>query len=226
SSSSVIEPYLRDAKFLHVAFIGLGCKLDPTLVSALVERRKPEMHTFHIPCSECTITLEDVHIPSIIEPYLRDAKFLHVAFIGRGCKLDPTLVSALVERRKLETHTFHIPCSECTITLEDVQLQLELPMDGSIVTGSVHIANWRDVCQQLLRRVPETIFGAWIDMNWLIKNFNELNEDSTEVQREQHAQVYILMIIGGLLIPDKSRNLVHLRWLLKLVNFRKVGELN
>ncbi|MBA0877776.1 hypothetical protein Goshw_016503 [Gossypium schwendimanii] len=34
----------------------------------------------------------------------------------------------------------------------------------------------------------------------------------------------MLQIIGGYLIPDLSRNLVHLRWLLKLVDFRAVGE--
>ncbi|MBA0850509.1 hypothetical protein Goshw_000423 [Gossypium schwendimanii] len=33
-------------------------------------------------------------------------------------------------------HTFHIPCEECTITLEDVQLQLELPVDGFVLTRS------------------------------------------------------------------------------------------
>ncbi|MFQ6641608.1 hypothetical protein Gotur_014812 [Gossypium turneri] len=31
-------------------------------------------------------------------------------------------------------------------------------------------------------------------------------------------------MIGGYLMPDLSRNLVHLRWLLKLVDFRAVGE--
>ncbi|KAH1031128.1 hypothetical protein J1N35_043302 [Gossypium stocksii] len=60
----------------------------------------------------------------LIEPYLRDARFLHVALMGRGCKLDPILVSALVERQRPETHTFHLPYGECIITLKDVQLQL------------------------------------------------------------------------------------------------------
>ncbi|KAK5839435.1 hypothetical protein PVK06_008224 [Gossypium arboreum] len=58
------------------------------------------------------------------------------------------------------------------------------------------------------------------------KKFRGLDEELTEVQREQHAWVYILMIIKGLLMLDKSRNLIHLTWLLKLVNFRKVCELS
>ncbi|MFQ6640189.1 hypothetical protein Gotur_017021, partial [Gossypium turneri] len=33
-------------------------------------------------------------------------------------------------------------------------------------------------------------------------------------------------IIGSYLVLDLSRNLVHLRWLLKLVNFRAAGKLS
>ncbi|XP_052484853.1 protein MAINTENANCE OF MERISTEMS-like [Gossypium raimondii] len=151
------------------------------------------------------------HPSPLIEPYLRDAGFSYVALVGRGCKLDSTLISVLVERWRPETHIFHLPCGECTITLEDVQLQLELPVDGSVVTRSVQAADWRDVCAELLGKVSETIFRGRMEISWLRRNFSRLDEDSTEVQREQHARAYILQIIGGILMPDKSRNLVHLR---------------
>ncbi|MBA0793432.1 hypothetical protein Gohar_017837 [Gossypium harknessii] len=77
----------------------------------------------------------------LIENYLREAGFFHVANIGRGCKLDPKLVSMFIERWRLETHTFHLPCRECTITLEDVQLQFGLPVDGSVLTESAQSAD-------------------------------------------------------------------------------------
>ncbi|MBA0764263.1 hypothetical protein Gotri_013624, partial [Gossypium trilobum] len=77
----------------------------------------------------------------LIENYLREAGFWHVANIGRGCKLDPKLISAFVERWRPETHTFHLPCGECTITLEDVQLQLGLSVDGSVLTGFAQSAD-------------------------------------------------------------------------------------
>ncbi|MFQ6631375.1 hypothetical protein Gotur_009579, partial [Gossypium turneri] len=64
------------------------------------------------------------HLSSLIEPYLRGARFLQVACMWRGCKLDSTPVSTLVERWRPKTCTFHLPCGECTITLEDMQLQL------------------------------------------------------------------------------------------------------
>ncbi|MBA0614848.1 hypothetical protein Godav_015087 [Gossypium davidsonii] len=44
--------------------------------------------------------------------------------------LDLKLINAFMERWRLETHTFHFPCGECTITLKDMRLQLGLPVDG------------------------------------------------------------------------------------------------
>ncbi|MFQ6657698.1 hypothetical protein Gotur_027267, partial [Gossypium turneri] len=73
----------------------------------------------------------------LIENYLRETGFWHVINIGRGCKLDPKLISVFIERWRPETHTFHLLCGECTITLEDVQLQLGLPVDGFVLIGSV-----------------------------------------------------------------------------------------
>ncbi|MBA0877441.1 hypothetical protein Goshw_004816 [Gossypium schwendimanii] len=48
--------------------------------------------------------------------------------------------------------------------------------------------------------------------------------DSTEVKRIQYARPYILKMIRGYLMPDLSRNLIHLRWLLKLVDFKAAGK--
>ncbi|KAK5783936.1 hypothetical protein PVK06_038453 [Gossypium arboreum] len=61
-------------------------------------------------------------------------------------------------------------------------------------------------------------------MGWLRDTFPEPDNDSTELERIQYAQAYILEMIGGYLMLDLSRILVHLRWLLKLVDFRAAGE--
>ncbi|MFQ6665061.1 hypothetical protein Gotur_031929 [Gossypium turneri] len=73
----------------------------------------------------------------LIENYLQEAGFWNVATIGQGCKLDPKLISTLIERWRPEMHRFHLSCGECTITLEDVQLQLGLLVDGFTLTESV-----------------------------------------------------------------------------------------
>ncbi|KAK5784983.1 hypothetical protein PVK06_039524 [Gossypium arboreum] len=164
--------------------------------------------------------------PPLIENYLREARFWHVATIGQGCKLDPKLISALIERWRLETHTFYLPCGECTITLEDVHLQLGLPVDGYTVTESASSTVWGTVCYELLGAIPYNINEGRIEMGWLRDTFPEPDNDSTELERIRYAQAYILEMIGGYLMPDLPRNLVHLRWLLKLIDFRAVGELS
>ncbi|MBA0812810.1 hypothetical protein Gohar_026746 [Gossypium harknessii] len=100
----------------------------------------------------------------LIENYLREAGFWHMATISWGCKLDPKLINALIERWRPETDTFHLSCGECTITLEDVQLQLRLPVDGSALTGSVQSTDWRAICYDLLGAISDNIYKGRIEM--------------------------------------------------------------
>ncbi|KAG8503664.1 hypothetical protein CXB51_001674 [Gossypium anomalum] len=130
------------------------------------------------------------------------------------------------ERWRPETHTFHLPCGECTITLEDVQLQLGLPVDGHGVTGSAQSADWGAVCYELLGAIPDKISGVRIKMGWLRDTFPEPDNDSTELERIRYTRAYILEMIGGYLMLDLSRNCIRLRWLLKVVNFSAAGELS
>ncbi|KAK5819363.1 hypothetical protein PVK06_024354 [Gossypium arboreum] len=74
-------------------------------------------------------------------------------FDQRGCKLDPTLISMLVEIWRPGTHTFHLPCGGFTITLEDIALQLGLLKDGRAITGPVIILGKEDLCDALLENV-------------------------------------------------------------------------
>ncbi|KAK5832072.1 hypothetical protein PVK06_015872 [Gossypium arboreum] len=75
-------------------------------------------------------------------PFLELAGFGSAALIWTF-DLRYDLISALVERWRPETHTFHLPCGKCIITLEDVAVQLGLPIDGNMVTGAnfVHLPN-------------------------------------------------------------------------------------
>ncbi|KAH1091634.1 hypothetical protein J1N35_018891 [Gossypium stocksii] len=91
------------------------------------------------------------------------------------------------EVKSQETHTFHLPCGECIITLEDIVLQLSLPIDKSIITGSAVILGKVDLCRALLGKVPDKFEGGQTSINWLENNFDELLKVRMKEIIEQYA---------------------------------------
>ncbi|KAH1081272.1 hypothetical protein J1N35_021033, partial [Gossypium stocksii] len=65
-------------------------------------------------------------------PYLELARFGSAAWI-QTFDLWYDLISVLVERWHQKTCTFHLSCEKCTITLENVPLQLGLLINRSAV---------------------------------------------------------------------------------------------
>jgi len=65
-------------------------------------------------------------------PRLSEAGLLTVARLAESAlvKLDRSLLSALVDRWRPETHTFHLPCGEMAPTLQDVAMLLGLSITG------------------------------------------------------------------------------------------------
>ena len=56
-----------------------------------------------------------------------------VQLVVRGIlKFNPCAISALVDRWRPETHTFHLPCGEMTVTLQDVAMITALPIKGDL----------------------------------------------------------------------------------------------
>ncbi|KAF1868394.1 hypothetical protein Lal_00008201 [Lupinus albus] len=72
-----------------------------------------------------------------VEPLLNDlltlADFSKLSSL-RCFNIDSSLITTLVERYRPKTHTFHLPCGECTITLEDVSLQIGMNVNGLPIT--------------------------------------------------------------------------------------------
>ena len=68
-----------------------------------------------------------------IRPYVIRAGFYGVYRLGH-IMIDWPLINCLVERWKPETHTFHVPVKEMTITLQAVAIILGLRIDGPAAT--------------------------------------------------------------------------------------------
>ena len=57
---------------------------------------------------------------------------------------DMSLLAALLDRWRPETHTFHLPVGEMALTLEDVSRLLGLPYAGGAVATVDVPPSWRD----------------------------------------------------------------------------------
>lgn len=159
-----------------------------------------------------------------IVPYLQQAGFYGVARVG-FIQLDWHLITSLVERWRPETHTFHLPEGECTITLQDVGILTGLPIDGQAVTGSV-THDWYQVCMRLLGVAPpeDAIYGSRLQLSWLGETFEELPAGADDFTIQCHARAYMLRLIGGVIFPDKSSSRVHLMFLPLLEDFHRAGQ--
>src|SRR6185436_10239246 len=76
---------------------------------------------------------------------LREASLLTLSRLVEvgPIQLDRSLLTALVDRWRPETHTIHLPCGEMTPTLQDVAYLLGLPIVGEPVGPRVVAASWK-----------------------------------------------------------------------------------
>ena len=151
--------------------------------------------------------------------YIRKTGLLpFVQIVSRGMsKMNPCALTALVDRWRPETHTFHLLCGEMTVTLQDVSMILALPIGGDPVCRSTDTAGWEGIITCLLGKALEPKRGeaAGASFSWIAKHFGvcppELDEDSEGVQ--QHARAYMWYVICRVLFPDCSGRNAPFMWL-------------
>jgi hypothetical protein len=121
-----------------------------------------------------------------------------------------TAITVMVDRWRLETHSFHKPCGEMTVTLEDVAMILGLPIRGHPVTGHVDSAGWRKRVIILVDREPPTrvpgVKGreAGVHVSLLREEFRECPPDADEATVTMYAKAWVWHMFATVLFPDST----------------------
>ncbi|RVW29435.1 Serine/threonine-protein phosphatase 7 long form-like [Vitis vinifera] len=148
-----------------------------------------------------------------VRPYIIQSGFYVFHRVGH-VKVDWPLITALVERWRPETHTFHMPVGEMTITLQDVAILLGLRVHGHPVTGSTDI-DWHALCEELLgvRPAETDIRGASLTLGsaTLAHLYRELCRASLDSAESIAGPLHLLQLWSWerLHVGRPSRSLPH-----------------
>ncbi|KAL0346200.1 UNVERIFIED_CONTAM: Serine/threonine-protein phosphatase 7 long form [Sesamum radiatum] len=144
------------------------------------------------------------NLPVRVQQILNEIGFYGVYRCGR-LVYDCHLITALVERWRSETHTFHFRVGEATITLQDVQIIWALPIDGEPVTGldlDRTTIEWQDYCLTYLGFRPDaTAFkGSRLQTHAIISHIAqvEITYDTPHEIVVQYARAVALLLLGGI----------------------------
>ncbi|XP_057720148.1 serine/threonine-protein phosphatase 7 long form homolog [Arachis stenosperma] len=161
-----------------------------------------------------------------VEEQLRESGFYHISQIGRIMSHGPT-IDALVERWRPETHTFHLPHGECTITLEDVAMIFGLRTHGLPVTGSTDhsTSGLENECmtQFGIAPGPNDHRGSGVKLAWF-RTLKRRQHLTDTVSREIYVKCHIMCLFGTTLFSDKSGVSVHWKYLPLLRDFSQIHK--
>ena len=121
---------------------------------------------------------------------------------------DTLIICHLLCRWRPETHTFHLPCGEMTVTLQDVQKILGLKIRGRAVTGQCRSDGWRDRVEGFLGvELPEAgprTRTSGVPISWLRQHFGHCPADADAQTVSRYCRAWIMHLIGCVLFPDAT----------------------
>lgn len=144
-------------------------------------------------------------------------------------RMDGSLITALVERWRSETNTFHFEIGEMTITLEDVYFILGLPVIGKPITCGLYAHPRKELWQtselyEFVREGERAYDRGGISTTWLAQRFGVLPSHPSRRLVAIYTKAYVMYILGRILFSSSSRNVVHPRYLLFLENVTEISE--
>ncbi|XP_057522716.1 protein MAIN-LIKE 2 isoform X2 [Amaranthus tricolor] len=175
-------------------------------------------------CHEHTSKLDQwILTPKQID-LIERAGFGYLRFIP-AISLDNPLISALVERWRRETNTFHLTVGEMTITLEDVAYLLGLAIDGEPVIG-VTYTTCDAVCERYLGKAPDSGYtsGGMVKLSWLKECFSRCPENASNEDIKRHTRAYLLYLVGSTIFSTTTGNKVPVMYLPLFEDFDLSGK--
>ncbi|CAN1769709.1 Protein MAIN-LIKE 2, partial [Linum perenne] len=111
------------------------------------------------------------------------------------------LVTALIERWCLETNTFHILQGEAIITLEDVEVLIDLPTRGHPVSVGYDGRDANVICQKLLGAISSSrsFHGHQVKISWVKEQFDRLPAGAPADVITRYARAYTWVLLGAVL---------------------------
>ncbi|XBH83483.1 hypothetical protein VPH35_071896 [Triticum aestivum] len=169
-------------------------------------------------------------------PYIKQAGLLPwIQLVSQSTpNLNAPLVSALVDRWRLETHSFHLRTGEMTVTLEDVSLITDLAIDGRPLCMSTDSDGWREKMVALIGMDPtegeadveegeekkkRERKAAGAAFTLIQNNFATCPPDATDDVIQTHACVYMWYVVSRTLFPDSTGKNAPWMWLKVLTVF-------
>src|SRR3954464_2176000 len=122
-------------------------------------------------------------------PYIQQLgllPFIHMVTRSTSA-FNPAAITALVDRWRPETYTFHLRTGETTITLQDMSMILALPIEGNHVYIRSDSDGWREKMVDLIGKDPPEAINskgerlrvvAGATFTWIIQNFKICPEDA------------------------------------------------
>ncbi|XP_071724706.1 serine/threonine-protein phosphatase 7 long form homolog [Rutidosis leptorrhynchoides] len=126
---------------------------------------------------------------------------------------DHHLLTALAERWRPETHSFHLSIGEATITLQDVGMLLGLCVDGLPITGNeLYPSDIDEYLERLLGFCPKRDGKTAIRLASLRQHL-ELHRDRVKIsnlEALQRARCHVAFLLAGCFFSNKSQNKIDL----------------
>ncbi|QHN87253.1 uncharacterized protein DS421_16g553460 [Arachis hypogaea] len=135
------------------------------------------------------------------------------------------LLSVLVERWRPETHTFHLPVGEVTVTLEDMSYILGLPINGEAVTGKSD-SSYEFLVENCIacfgrESGPQDHVLGKVNIA-SVRRCRDIKPCDTQESVERYVRAHIFCVLGTVVFPDKSTTSLNSKFLLLLRDFYRI----